>query len=133
MSIYDKTTEEWFSKRPGQESTVEQCDQCGLYYKPSLGHKCKVKAGEKIMTVEEALTYLRELVPPSARHLEAMRLAKEALEKQIPKKPIGDLDSVPHYRCPYCNRAVKLYENDRGFDFCPDCGQHIDWNEDDNS
>lgn len=41
MSVYDKATEEWFSKRPGQESTVEQCDQCGLFYKPSLGHKCK--------------------------------------------------------------------------------------------
>ena len=53
MSIYDKATEEWFSKRPGQESTVGQCVECGLYYKPSLGHKCK-KAGEKTTTVEEA-------------------------------------------------------------------------------
>lgn len=37
---YDKKTSEWFRKHVGTETTVCQCDKCGLFYKPSLGHKC---------------------------------------------------------------------------------------------
>ena len=38
---YDKKTEKWFKKHPGTHTTVCRCDKCGLFYKPSLGHKCK--------------------------------------------------------------------------------------------
>ncbi len=40
---YDNATEKWFKKHPMQETTVMQCEACGLYYKPSLGHRCKKK------------------------------------------------------------------------------------------
>ena len=50
---------------------------------------------------------------------------KEAVEKQIPKKALGDFDSVPHYRCPTCNRAVVLYEYDTQFPYCHWCGQSL--------
>jgi hypothetical protein len=39
---YDEATKKWFEKRIGQQTTVCKCDKCGLFYKPSLGHKCKV-------------------------------------------------------------------------------------------
>lgn len=39
----DKATEKWFKERPGIETTVMQCDKCGLFYKPSLGHNCGQK------------------------------------------------------------------------------------------
>lgn len=42
-------------------------------------------------------------------------------------KPIGDLHSVPHYRCGVCNKAVVLYEDDDKPDKCPWCGEAIDW------
>ena len=41
---YDKTTNEWFKQRPiWARTTVMPCEKCGLWYKPSLGHKCEVK------------------------------------------------------------------------------------------
>ena len=49
------------------------------------------------------------------------------IKKQIPMKPVGDLHSVPHYRCPNCNNAVALYEDDTKAHSCKWCGQILDW------
>ena len=51
----------------------------------------------------------------------------EALEKQITQKPSGK-------RCPKCGGDYISVWQDGGFqktqfDFCPDCGQALDWNE----
>lgn len=40
---YDYVTEKWFKKNPMNQTTVMQCEACGLYFKPSLGHRCKKK------------------------------------------------------------------------------------------
>lgn len=38
---YDSETQKWFDKQlPNQQTTVVMCEKCGLFYKPSLGHKC---------------------------------------------------------------------------------------------
>ena len=47
MIKYDNETKKWFEKRIGQQTTVCRCNECGLFYKHSLGHKCK-----KIKVVE---------------------------------------------------------------------------------
>ena len=39
----DKATDEWFKQHPGARTTVTSCEKCGLWYKPSLGHKCEVE------------------------------------------------------------------------------------------
>lgn len=39
---YSKAIKEFI----GQQTTVCQCEKCGLFYKPSLGHKCKKRSGE---------------------------------------------------------------------------------------
>ena len=52
--------------------------------------------------------------------------AIKAIDKQIPKEPIGDLHSVPHYRCPTCKCTVSMY-NTQHDAFCKYCGQAIDW------
>ena len=44
---YDAETRKWFKEHPFAQTTVTCCEKCGLYYKPILGHKCKVK-GDKI-------------------------------------------------------------------------------------
>ena len=46
---------------------------------------------------------------------DACRMGMEALKKQLPMKPRCDI------ACPICGR-VAIYEN-----FCPDCGQAIEW------
>jgi hypothetical protein len=40
---FDAETRKWFRNRMGVQTTVECCEKCGLWYKPMLGHKCKVK------------------------------------------------------------------------------------------
>lgn len=37
----DNRTKKWLREHPGHQTTVRQCEKCGLHYKPSLGHKCK--------------------------------------------------------------------------------------------
>lgn len=44
---FDEETKKWFSSRTGIESTVCECEKCGLFYKPLLGHKCKKKNKNK--------------------------------------------------------------------------------------
>lgn len=40
----DPATRRWFEKKPfGTQTTVVQCSDCGLFYKPELDHKCRVK------------------------------------------------------------------------------------------
>ena len=40
---FDAETKASFRKYYDRQSTVMRCDVCGLYYKPSLGHRCKEK------------------------------------------------------------------------------------------
>ena len=45
------------------------------------------------------------------------------------EKPKGDFHSVPHYRCPKCNSAVRLYRNDPKSEKCGYCKQLLDWSD----
>lgn len=49
---------------------------------------------------------------------------KEAVEKQIPKKPIH-YDSVPHDRCPNYRNAVKVFRDAHEYHYCLYCGQRL--------
>lgn len=69
----------------------------------------------------------------------AYGMAIQALEKQIPKKPRktdsyrGVLKRVYAYVCPTCgNACLEKYMNERNNTmFCWNCGQKIDWSDDD--
>lgn len=37
----DPCTAAWIDQHVGVQTTMVKCKKCGLYYKPSLGHKCK--------------------------------------------------------------------------------------------
>ena len=58
--------------------------------------------------------------------IECLEKAKEALEKQIPKKPTDKTLEYDGYygRCPGCNRVIYDYK-DRNR--CYNCGQALDW------
>lgn len=56
----------------------------------------------------------------------------EAVQKQIPKNPILEADGYADgelvYDTWYCPNCDKSYEVDYdSYDFCPNCGQHILW------
>lgn len=76
------------------------------------------------MTPKEALDYFKysniEDIPKSA-----FNVAIEALEKQIPKKPLWVQDG---FRCPSCN-AFYLTPYRTLPKYCNSCGRKIDWSE----
>ena len=63
----------------------------------------------------------------------ALEVAKKALEKQIPKKPI--LKQWCPAICPCCGRSLSenlgdgYYEHNTHKDLCDKCGQKLDWSE----
>lgn len=88
------------------------------------------------MTALEAIYYLVEIQEKyihggdewyDAQRKISLSKARIALQKQVSMYPIGYLDSVPHYRCPSCNGAVVVYENDNRYPCCQWCGQKLDW------
>lgn len=58
-------------------------------------------------------------------------LIREALEKQIPKKPIGRWDgNETIIECPSCGKyPFDLSEYEWARRFCGNCGQAIDWSD----
>ena len=66
----------------------------------------------------------------------AFETAIEALEKQVPKKPIDVCTPVVTWGlCPICkgelnklgNQPNRVFESTK---YCPDCGQALDWSGD---
>lgn len=78
------------------------------------------------MTNKEAIDYLIDPIGKGlAEHDEAVKMAVEALEKQIPKKRIwGRTATRPNvtWICPCCRNHVNS-------EYCRKCGQRIDWTE----
>ena len=92
----------------------------------------KLKRGEK-MTYEEAIKQLNSV---SIYHFDkytadAINMAIDALEKQIPKKP---LHMHKNYYCPICKEnGWMLWDDAIPNDtdkYCGICGQAINWEED---
>lgn len=62
---------------------------------------------------------------------EAMRIAIQALEKQIPKKVVRDGKWI--YKCPRCGECAETDCGDVFYDYrldyCNGCGQRLDWSD----
>ena len=85
------------------------------------------------MTENEANTILKaEIVhhPECSIFAEALGLAIQALEKQIPKKPIKSEKQVVRYvntyYCPTCELGITGTNIAK---WCYHCGQKLDWND----
>lgn len=86
------------------------------------------------MTYEEAIKRIKNHNEIHSRqeenfaiHItEALEMAVQVLEKQIPQKPTW-VDSVPHSRCPVCRNAVATYIDSPKLPYCYWCGQALDW------
>lgn len=85
------------------------------------------------MKIEEAIYILKNsaFLSNVSEYLaveEAINLAVEALEKQIPKKPTGE--HYAHMRCPSCNHRIPSgmgSSSRRRDNWCNYCGQKILW------
>ena len=82
------------------------------------------------MTPQEALKIRKNPHFEDVDNEELSRCINEALEKQIPKKPIkSDRQEIRYtltYDCPTCGRQF----TGTGFaDYCYHCGQALDWSD----
>ena len=87
------------------------------------------------MTESEAIIELQQNIDmPFGNNVsdEASEMAINALEKQIPKKVnlrhIRKYDGYDDGECPNCGMSVSR-ECDGNDVFCPDCGQKLDWSD----
>lgn len=97
------------------------------------------------MTAKKAIEFLRihfEYLKerwkpyPDYNVLEAIRFAISAIEKQIPKKPIRHT-AWEDFKCPTCGSTeirpydteYREYDKDCEFEYCSDCGQKLDWSD----
>jgi rubrerythrin len=96
------------------------------------------------MTVQEAkeILYKTEFAYSHNKTKEAMKIAFESLEKQIPKTPNIEGDGYcpeghlvyDTWICPNCGKYYEIDYDD--YDYCPNCGQAInksfmEWGEED--
>ena len=94
------------------------------------------------MTPEEAISIIKCAIGEvewnyPLDYAEAFEVAIEALEKQVPKKPLDICTPVVTWgTCPVCkgeliklgNRPNRVFKSNA---YCMDCGQKLDWSEDD--
>ena len=86
------------------------------------------------MTAEEALKIIKIAIADiewnyPLDYAEAFEVAIEALEKQIPKKPLEQINEYDATmgNCPCCGDIVFDYPED--VKVCSNCGQALDWSE----
>lgn len=80
-----------------------------------------MKAEEAIMLIQAIPEKIWDQMDTAEK--EAMEMAIEALEKQIPKKPVKWSNGTLH--CPNCEKDNSCL----CFKVCVECGQALDWSE----
>ena len=73
---------------------------------------------EEVTETDEAVCYV------TSNDVETLILAIKALELQIPKAPIDNIEQE-WFECPTCRRVVVLYHNGKRH-HC-ECGQSLKW------
>ena len=89
----------------------------------------------KIRILEKLENYGSAIEERKKKHIGLYNTAIEALEKQLPKKPNFEGDGyAPNgtfvydtWECPNCGECYEVDYDD--YDYCPKCGQKIDWSE----
>ncbi|MCQ2744568.1 MAG: hypothetical protein MJ230_07240 [bacterium] len=88
------------------------------------------------MTTKEAIKHFRSLqkrytTEHNGKMCEKVALALEAMEKQVPKKPIIFItdrydDPTEAYKCSVCQSEELLCKGDP---YCSECGNAVDWSD----
>lgn len=111
--------------------------------------RTKDKLGENVMDNREAIQLLDKLLlrsdftdqygdmGDSSPYEEAVEIARQAIEKQIPKKVKreflaigGAITCIEAEICPNCGKDIYDDEVEVSYyEYCPDCGQALDWSD----
>lgn len=112
----------------------EVCEECPVYAEGGIA--CREVARTAISALKEIQLYKDNglcLIPEDVysrqcseldayKEIGTVEACREAVEKQKPKKP--EYTSYGISVCRECGRELK-----RCYDYCPDCGQAIQWDE----
>ena len=85
------------------------------------------------MKIQEAIENLKYLISGDCTDnqmdfIEEIKMAINALEKQVPKRPIEDCYYDEPSVCPNCGgNVINQCDNDYQFQCCHYCGQKLDW------
>lgn len=92
----------------------------------------KLHMAENAIHKIEGIIEQKKLLKSKDEYLASLALAINALEKEIPKEPIWEGDGYSDgemvydtWICPNCDAS---YEDTEIYNFCPRCGQKINWN-----
>ena len=58
--------------------------------------------------------------------LQLNKIVSKSLKKQIPKKPVYGAANI---KCPNCGATLLYYFHSFKIDYCDECGQRLDWSE----
>ena len=88
--------------------------------------KCRIYRINYDLSCDISLTHQRK----AENQKELMDITVEALEKQIPKKPISDSWGSYLKLCPNC-KSKEIYDHEKlkHRKRCDDCGQALDWSD----
>lgn len=108
-----------------EDCNEKLCDNCDLCY-------AQGNAGERIKSIEIAIQALEEV--QQYQKIGTPEELQAAHEKQIAKKPNYEGDGYSDgqlvydtWVCPCCGRSYELDYDD--YDYCPNCGQNLDWSD----
>lgn len=92
----------------------------------------KILKGELLAVTLESNVSKKEIQKKRLNEkFKALNVAIEAIEKQIPKKPIGGIDFARNEYRICCECSAIAQDREWKANYCPDCGQALDWSETD--
>lgn len=117
------------------EALREDADVVKEYDKSEIHENCTVHILENTKTGEVSVGWWENAcekcgeVKGNEKNDDACIVAREVLEKLIPKKPYDDKmleEGFEEYSCPNCKAPYSL-TYDGKLNFCSNCGQSLDW------
>lgn len=120
------------------EDLAERLISAGVVYAPRENAECEIRNADKkhIEVIERMMFAMPTHKVDGIRIFPTLKKAKNALEKQIPKRPNyeahGYADGGLVYDtayCPVCEHEFDYGIYEWGSDYCQDCGQALDWSE----
>lgn len=81
------------------------------------------------LQAETSIEFLKNIWSDCEFDNGTLRYAVESLEMQIPKKPIDVITSDNEYIRTVCGNCEHIFGINKNYDYCPYCGNRIDWEE----